>query len=127
MPVGMWQTRCQRRVIVTTIRASCPSCGDVDLTVRDVSVRVCANDHSGSYTFRCPECELAVAKQADPTVVDLLVSSGVKMDIWQLPAELWEPRTGEPISHDDLLDFHHLLADKSWFQRLTALVDSDHS
>ena len=34
---------------------------------------------------------------------------------------------GEPINHDDLLDFHHLLADKSWFQRLTALVDSDHS
>jgi hypothetical protein len=99
----------------------------VDLTVRDVSVRVCANDHSGSYTFRCPECELAVAKQADPTVVELLVSSGVKMDIWQLPAELWEPRAGEPISHDDLLDFHHLLADESWFQGLTALVDSDRS
>ena len=66
---------------MTTIRASCPSCGDVDLTVGDVSVRVCANDHSGSYTFRCPECELAVAKQADPTVVELLVSSGVEMDI----------------------------------------------
>jgi len=110
---------------VTTIRASCPSCGDVDLTVRDVSVRVCANDQSGSYTFRCPECEMAVAKHADPTVVELLVSAGVQMAVWQLPAELWETRMGEPISHDDLLDFHHLLADERWFDRLTALVESE--
>ena len=110
---------------MTTIRASCPSCGDVDLTVRDVSVRVCANDHSGSYNFRCPECEMAVAKHADPNVVELLVSSGVKMAVWQLPAELWEPRGGEAISHDDLLDFHDLLTDDGWFERLSALVDSD--
>jgi hypothetical protein len=108
---------------VTTIRASCPSCGDVDLTVGDVSVRVCANDHSGSYNFRCPQCEMAVAKHADPNVVELLVSSGVKMAVWQLPAELWETRVGDPISHDDLLDFHDLLASDNWFDCLTALVD----
>ena len=112
---------------MTTIRASCPSCGDVDLTVGDVSVRVCANDHRGSYNFRCPECEMAVAKHADPNVVELLVSSGVKMAVWQLPAELWEPRGGEAISHDDLLDFHDLLAEDNWFDRLTALVESEQS
>ena len=112
---------------MTTIRASCPSCGDVDLTVGDVSVRVCANDHRGSYNFRCPECEMAVAKHADHNVVELLVSSGVKMAVWQLPAELWEPRGGEAISHDDLLDFHDLLAEDNWFDRLTALVESEQS
>src|SRR5437868_14106946 len=93
LPVGMWQTRCQRRKVVTTIRASCPSCGDVDLTVGDVSVRVCANDHSGSYNFRCPECEMAVAKHAEANVVELRISSGVKMAVRQLPAELWETRS----------------------------------
>ena len=112
---------------MTTIRASCPSCGDVDLTVGDVSVRVCANDRSGSYSFRCPECEMAVAKSADPNVVELLVSSGVKMAVWQLPTELWETRAGEPISHDDLLDFHDLLSQDSWFERVTALVESESS
>ena len=65
------------------------------------------------------------AKHADPTVVELLVSAGVQMAVWQLPAELWETRMGEPISHDDLLDFHHLLADDGWFDRLSALVDSE--
>jgi hypothetical protein len=97
----------------------------VDLTVGDVSVRVCADDQSGSYNFRCPQCEMAVAKHADPNVVELLVSSGVRMAVWQLPAELWESRAGEPISHDDLLDFHDLLAQDSWFERLTALVESE--
>ena len=49
------------------------------------------------------------------------------MAVWQLPAELWEPRGGEPISHDDLLDFHDLLSEDNWFERLTALVDSEQS
>ena len=110
---------------MTTIRASCPSCGDVDLTVEDVSVYVCADDRRGSYSFRCPECQLAVSKPAEPNVVDILVSSGVRMAVWQLPAELFEPKFGEPITHDDLLDFHHLLADETWFDRLAALVDSE--
>ena len=45
---------------MTTIKASCPTCGDVELTVGDVTVRVCAADNSGSYAFQCPMCRLAV-------------------------------------------------------------------
>jgi hypothetical protein len=70
---------------------------------------------------------MAVAKHADPNVVELLVSSGVKMAVWQLPAELWEPHAGPPISHDDLLDFHDLLTGERWFERLSALVDTEQS
>ena len=110
---------------MTTIRASCPSCGDVDLTVEDVSVHVCSDDRRGSYSFRCPECQLAVSKPAEPNVVDILVSSGVRMAVWQLPAELFETRVGPAINHDDLLDFHQLLIDEDWFERLSALVDSE--
>jgi hypothetical protein len=68
---------------------------------------------------------MAVSKPAEPNVVDILVSSGVRMATWQLPAELFENRVGPAISHDDLLDFHHLLTDDQWFERLSALVDSD--
>jgi rRNA maturation protein Nop10 len=103
---------------VTTIRASCPSCGDVELTIADVTVRVCAADNHGSYTFRCPQCRGAVVKDAEPRIVDLLVSSGVKLDVWQLPAELYEPKSGPVIGHDDLLDFHALLQSDDWYDRL---------
>ena len=95
---------------VTTIRANCPSCGDVQLTADDLTVRVCADDERGSYCFRCPDCQGAVAKEASRRIVDLLVSSGVRMQVWRLPAELSESRVGAPLTPDDLLDFHLLLA-----------------
>jgi hypothetical protein len=107
---------------VATIRASCPTCGDVELTSRDVAVRVCAADNRGSYAFRCPSCELAVSKPADPKIVDLLVSSGVRLTVWHLPAELNEAHEGAPISYDDLLDFHYAIQQQGWFERLVSTV-----
>lgn len=108
---------------MATIRASCPDCGDVELTTRDVSVRVCAADNHGSYAFRCPHCQLAVSKDAPARIVDLLVSSGVPMTMWELPAELGEqPEDGPTISHDDILDFHALLETDGWFERLASIT-----
>ena len=107
---------------VTTIRANCPSCGDVQLTADDLTVRVCADDERGSYCFRCPDCQGAVAKEASRRIVDLLVSSGVRMQVWRLPAELSESRVGEPLTPDDLLDFHLLLAGEEWFEQLATEV-----
>jgi hypothetical protein len=107
---------------VPTIRATCGDCGDVELTTADVRVRVCLEDNSGSYLFKCPTCHMSVVKPAEPRIVDLLVASGVELSTWQLPAEIYEPRVGAPLNHDDLLDFHHLLATEDWFDRLTSLV-----
>ena len=107
---------------VTTIRANCPSCGDVQLTADDLTVRVSADDERGSYCFRCPDCQGAVAKEASRRIVDLLVSSGVRMQVWRLPAELSESRVGAPLTPDDLLDFHLLLAGENWFEQLATEV-----
>jgi hypothetical protein len=107
---------------VTTIRANCPSCGDVQLTAEDLTVRVCADDERGSYCFRCPDCRRAVAKEASRRIVDLLVSSGVRMQVWRLPAELAESRLGPALTPDDLLDFHLFLQGDGWFEDLAAEV-----
>ncbi len=103
--------------MVATIRASCPTCGDVELTSRDVSVQVCASNNQGSYAFRCPGCTVAVSKFAEQRIVDLLVSSGVRLAVWSLPAELEESHSGEPLDYDDLLEFHLLLQEDGWFER----------
>jgi hypothetical protein len=108
---------------VTTIRANCPSCGDVQLKASELTVRVCSDDERGSYCFRCPECRRAVAKDASRRIVDLLVSSGVRMQVWRLPAELHEAHNGSPFVPDDLLDFHLLLQGEEWFEQLAELVD----
>lgn len=108
---------------MTTIRASCPTCGDVQLEPSDLLVRVCADDNQGSYCFTCPDCGFGVAKDASPRIVELLVSTGVRMDVWRLPAELHERKRGPQLTHDDLLDLHLLLQEEEWFERLSTLVE----
>ena len=108
---------------VTTIRANCPSCGDVQLRPNDLTVRVCSDDESGAYTFRCPDCEMPVAKDASRRIVDLLVGSGVRMQVWRLPAELRERPAGPSLQPDDLLDFHLQLQQDDWFEQLSQSVD----
>ena len=97
---------------MATIRASCPDCGDVELTTADVRVRVCLDDDRGEYRFTCPICSMVVVKPAEHRTIDLLVASGVQMDTWTLPAELFETRSGRQISHDDILDFYRMLNDE---------------
>lgn len=108
---------------MATIRASCPDCGDVELTTEDMTVRVCADDHRGSYAFRCPECLMTVSKGAEPRIVDLLVSSGVRVEHWTLPLELQERPVGVPFTHDDLLSFHELLQSDNWFATVSSMVE----
>lgn len=107
---------------MATIRANCNTCGDVEVSSLAVNVRVCRNDSSGSYSFCCPKCEGIVVAGAEPRIVELLVTSGVKLITWDLPAELSEVHHGDPISHDDLLDFHELLADDGWMETVERLT-----
>jgi hypothetical protein len=92
----------------------------VELTTRDVQVRVCSTNNEGAYLFACPDCHMAVTKHADPRIVDLLVSSGVRLSVWQLPEELSERKSGPPVSYDDLLEFHFELQQQGWFDRMAS-------
>lgn len=116
----MANPRQRRETLVATIRASCPTCGDVELTSSEVSVQVCAANNQGSYAFQCPTCRVAVSKLAEQRVVDLLVSSGVRLAVWSLPAEMGEVHSGPAIGYDDLLEFHLLLQQDGWFEQVTA-------
>ena len=108
--------------VVTVIRASCGDCGDVELSVPDVRVRRCLDDGRSTYVFRCPSCRFPVVKPADARVVELLCDSGVALDEWHLPAELVEGgRGGAPIDHDDLIDFHAMLAGEDWYELLDGI------
>ena len=91
------------------IRASCPTCGDVELTTRDVRVLLCSTTYESSYAFQCPSCRVAVSKPAEARVVDVLLASGISLSVWHMPAELDECKSGPAISYDDLLAFHFQL------------------
>jgi hypothetical protein len=48
----------------------------------------------------------------------LLVSTGVRVELWDLPAELNEEHSGDPFTTDDLLALHFELQGDGWFDRL---------
>ncbi len=107
---------------MATIRASCENCGDVQLTTTDVTVRMCVSTDEGEYRFECPACAELVVRHAEQRTIDLLLAAGVEFVTWALPAELFEDHDGEPISHDDLIDFHSFLEnDSAMAEHLQAL------
>ncbi len=103
---------------VAIVRTTCPTCGDVEMTIGDLRVRLCSTTNEGSYAFRCPACRLLVAKPIEASVVDVLVLAGVELEVWHMPEELYEPHAGPPVSYDDLLEFHFQLEDGGWLERL---------
>ena len=90
---------------MTTIKASCPTCGEVELTPADVALMVCSHAPLSYYAFQCAGCASEVRKPADDHVVSLLVSGGVPATVWDLPAEVLEIKAGPVLGYDDLLDF----------------------
>lgn len=90
---------------MTTIKASCPTCGEVELTPADVRLMVCSHAPLSYYAFDCTSCGEEIRKPADDHVVSLLVSGGVPAQVWDLPAEALETKAGPALSYDDLLDF----------------------
>lgn len=90
---------------MTTIKASCPSCGDVELTPQQVRLVVCSVKNWSYYAFTCTSCLDEVRKPAGRDVVALLISGGVVAEPWNIPAEALEEHDGPLLCYDDVLDF----------------------
>lgn len=95
---------------MTTIRASCPACGDVPLTEVDVTCLTFADDGDGQYRFVCPTCDEIVVKPAQRRTLNLLAAGGCVVERFVPPLEVFDPaRMGAPIDADELIDAHELL------------------
>lgn len=104
---------------MTTIKTNCPTCGEVDLTPDDIELHPGPDAGHGSfYAFGCPGCRLLVRKEADERVVRLLVSAGVSRVVPVAASQTHAP----PLTYDDLLDLHALLATDAWFDDLLDLI-----
>ena len=99
---------------MTTIRAQCPSCGDVRLTA--------TTSRSGSAATTTPAPTGSAARRATPrwrrrrapTSSSCWSPPVCVCEMWRRPAELRERRNGPPLTLDDLLDFHVLLQRDDW-------------
>jgi predicted RNA-binding Zn-ribbon protein involved in translation (DUF1610 family) len=119
---------------MTTIRTTCPQCGEVDMTPESILLSIRDRSGEGSYSFSCPTCLHTIEKPADRKVAALLLSAGVEVadeahtDVYadpELPGfeaeqniEPLEQRPGgPPLTFDDLIEFHFLLNDEDAFYR----------
>jgi predicted RNA-binding Zn-ribbon protein involved in translation (DUF1610 family) len=123
---------------MTTIRTTCPRCGEVDMGPEAILLSVLQGGREGTYRFTCPTCFDAVEKRADRKIVALLVSAGVDVSgrggVEEQTVPMFEsdapddlpvdPRgrlpEGPPLTIDDLIDFHFLLQDDRRIQEFMA-------
>ena len=90
---------------MTTIKASCPCCGDVELTPQQVRLVVCTVADWSYYAFTCGTCTDEIRKPAGVDVISLLQTGGVPAERWSVPAEALEEHAGPVVTYDDVLDF----------------------
>lgn len=88
---------------MTNIRATCPECGEVNLTPDDIQLLISGNEEGSTYAFDCPQCVGKIIKPADARIIQLLISGGVRATVVE---ESDEPHPGNPFTYEDLLDFH---------------------
>ena len=104
--------------MATTITATCVTCGEVYLDPDDVGLQVCTYAPASFYTFECPICGEEVQRPASQQTIAKLISVGVPAMVWEHSTEFDEPHYGPLFTVDDLLDFHLLLEQDDWFERL---------
>jgi hypothetical protein len=120
---------------MTTIRTTCPRCGEVDMGPDAILLQVTRGGREGTYKFTCPTCMDAVEKRADRKIVALLVSAGVDVAGRATLTETEELFDGEEVLRedprgplppgpaftiDDLIDFHFRLQDDRYIQDFLA-------
>jgi predicted RNA-binding Zn-ribbon protein involved in translation (DUF1610 family) len=119
---------------MTTIRTTCPRCGEVDMGPESIYLSVRGNGSEGSYRFTCPSCADDVEKRADRKIVALLVSAGVDIDeegAGQMTLTATHPELfdelgeelrdlGPAFTTDDVIEFHYLLEDEGYIREFLA-------
>jgi predicted RNA-binding Zn-ribbon protein involved in translation (DUF1610 family) len=96
---------------MTTIRTTCPSCGDVELTVEDVGLEMAIGAEEGRYRFQCPFCGMLQRRPASRRVVSVLLATGVTYEI---------VATASPITEDEIDDFVTALDGEDWFREVAS-------
>ena len=103
---------------MTTIEATCPTCGTVERRAEDFELAICSYGPASWYAFDCPKCGVRIQKPATEKAIELLIAEGVAPRYWTIPAEALEMHDGPPFTIDDLIELHEILERPDWFDVL---------
>lgn len=114
------------------IRTSCPHCAvRVWLRPREVKLALepTADAHAGRYAYLCPACSRIPVQKADRSLVRQLRAWGAEVVTGdgdhRRGTPVGHPETaadGPPLTLDDLLDLHELLARDDWLDEIRELT-----
>ena len=104
---------------MASIRAQCSSCGVVDLSAEEISLRLHPSGARGAYRFTCPGCHSENDRPANQETVALLLAIGVEtVRKEEVQANVrsalpLDDRSPDPVAGaltlDDVITFHFLL------------------
>jgi len=88
---------------VRRFAASCPRCGDLDVSAEQMWLVLTDRSERDHYVFHCPGCKQHVRRKAHAITVRLLERL-VPVERIEIPAEALEPHEGPPLTEDDLIE-----------------------
>lgn len=90
-----------------TVKASCPTCGDLSLPAELVTVVMYPRQPLiNFYEFVCPHCKQRIQKDASPEIVLILSTVPTTRRVVDIPSEVLEDHPVLPaMTNDDVLDF----------------------
>ena len=107
------------------IVVKCPDCGETRVAPDEVTLRRCLDDETWSYRFTCPSCRRPTLASTQVAAALGAVAAGSRLEAWQLPAELFEPHAGPPLTAADERELRELLQTPDWFDVLARAGTGD--
>ncbi len=102
------------------IQVMCDDCARVRVRADRVTVRTCVDTDRWSYRFVCPRChQMNVAPTSERAGL-AATAAGATFEVWWLPLEVHERRSGPPLTLTDLFNLVAGLDEPDWFDELRA-------
>ena len=86
------------------VEVDCAWCGLVTLEIGELGCLASDAEERGLCQFMCPLCNRLTMKSVRLLEIKTLIVAGAQV-LATAPLELLEPKTGDPLSWDDVLDF----------------------
>jgi len=101
---------------MSLLKTTCERCGEIELPVERVLLRICESEDSGVCVIRCPECGLRFVKEANDAMIVMLLAVGIEVSMWSTSVHGNRPgQSGRdvapmpPITKADLDAFRRML------------------
>lgn len=96
---------------MTFVKTTCEHCGEIELPVDRVVLRIFENEDSGVCVFRCPSCSRRFVKEANDAMIVMLLAVGIEVSLWS--SAVTGPVDGDlpAISYGDLMAFRQRLGE----------------